>query len=180
MLCATSFAGAADDASYAFGDVYIGGSLNATYPTSFSEDSFSSGGTNPGIHYRYFMHDRWVVGVSGGFKIFHTLDGAERAFFSITQKSTRIHRIYHPAWFGIGASAMYLAPVEKATLPYTRDRDFPAQIVGVGLHTVLFYKISDTMIAHLEVERWRGTNNNRLHVFETSLGLSLAVPTSHF
>ena len=165
---------AADESPRAFESVYVGTSLNSTYPTSFSEDYYSSGGTSPTFHYRYFMKNDWLVGASLGFKILKDLEGSDSPLFTLEQKTTKIFRIYYPAWLGVGASMLYLVGVEKVNFPYQRNRDVPTQ-VGVGVHAMLLYKFGPKWVGHIELNRWRGTMNNRLHVVETGLGVTYEI-----
>lgn len=159
----------------AFLPIYLGGGVSRVNPTSNSERNFSSGVVGSNVYYRFFMRDTWVVGISGGFKTLIKKSQEEISFFGLAQDSSRLFRIYHPAWLGVGFRTMYLAGAERANLPYERDPRNPPQI-GVGLNLSFYYLAARNILIHSEVARWRGTAKNDLHVIEVGLGVSMAVP----
>lgn len=172
---ATPLARASDDTPRSFENVYVGTSLNATYPAGLGQEYYSAGGTSPTLHYRYVMQDRWLLGASAGFKILKDLEGTEAPLFCVEQKTTKLFRIYFPFWLGIGVSGLYVVAVEKISFPYQRNRDIPVQ-VGAGIHTMLLYRYSSKWMAHVDVNRWGGTSaNNKVNVVETGLGVSYAI-----
>ena len=159
---------------YAFSKSYGGGGLLKTNPTSFTENYYYQGLLSPFAQYRFFMHDEWVVGVSAGFKSLLSRKTADLSMFSVSQEFSRLFRIYHPSWLGIGFKSMYLVGVEKISLPYERDPDQPPQI-GVGANLTFFFLANRDTLFQIEVSRWRGTLKNDLHVLELSSGLNFAI-----
>ena len=172
---ATPLAYANDEAPRAFENVYVGTSLNATYPAGLGQQYYSAGGTNPAFHYRYVMQDQWLLGASAGFKILKDLEGTEAPLFCIEQKTTKLFRIYFPFWLGVGVSGLYIVGVEKISFPYQRNRDIPVQ-VGAGVHGMLLYRYSSKWVANVEFNRWGGTMaGNKVNLIETGLGLTYAI-----
>lgn len=115
-----------------------------------------------------------MVSVSTGFKTLHKFDQTETNYFSVTQKSLRLFRIYHPAWFGIGAEGLYMVGAERPTLPYVRDKVVPPDF-GVGVSASILYLVSPRLLVHADIARWRGTTTNKLHVIDVSLGINHTV-----
>lgn len=153
----------------------MGVSVNSVYPIGLGQQHYSSGGVSPAFHYRYVMHDEWLLGASAGFKILKDLEGTEDPLFCVEQKTTRLLRVYYPFWLGFGISALYMVGVEKIDFPYQRKRDVPIQI-GAGIHTMLLYRASSNVVAHAEINRWGGTMaRNKVNVLEASLGLTYAL-----
>ena len=157
-----------------FRPIYLGLSWSDVNPVSFSENYYSRGGGHPSVSYRYVMHDQWMVSISGGFKALYDFDGLELPYFTLTQQSSYLYRVYYPTWVSISAQVMYLTAVEKINLPFHRNRDIPTQ-VGAGASVGILYRYSEYVILNAEISRWRSTKNMTLHVLESSVGASYAI-----
>lgn len=158
----------------AFQPIYIGGGLSKVSPVSIAENAYVGGATGSNIHYRFFLHDKWVVSVAGGFKILTKEFDGNETFVTFAQESQRLFRIYHPFWLAAGTKAMYIACVEKIGFPFERNTDQPPQ-VGAGIGMSLYYLATPTILVHGDLWRWRGTATNRMHVLEIGLGVNFAL-----
>ncbi|MCX6124655.1 MAG: hypothetical protein NTV34_07885 [Proteobacteria bacterium] len=160
--------------SNAYLPIYFGLTVGKTNPVSHTENDYESGVVGTSLHYRFFMHDQWGIGVAGGFKSLSKSEDLGLSYFVFSQDAYRLFRIYHPAWLGLGFKSMYMVGVQKVDLPYERNPNQPPQ-VGAGLNAALFYVISKNMLLNVELSRWRGTVNNKLHVLEFGVGFSHSI-----
>ena len=160
--------------STAFNQIYFGAGLSKTTPTSFSEADYIAGLMGPNAYYRFFLHDSWAIGVAAGFKSLQRYDSSEVSFFTWTQSSTKLFRLYHPVWLGVGVNSMYMVGVNKVEIPYERAQTLPPQ-TGIGLSASIYYLINKSIFIQTEVQRWRGTASNRLHAYEIGANLCISL-----
>jgi len=158
----------------AFHPIYLGLGVHKANPISIAENEYKRGGIGSKLSYRFFLHDEWAVGLSGGFKTLTKDSDLKETFLTLSQETQRLFRIYHPFWLGLGTQIMYIAGVENSGFPIERDPTQPPQ-VGVGAGISLFYIMNSSLLTHGDVSRWRGTASNRLHVLEVGIGISIAL-----
>ncbi len=168
-----------DFSKRAFRRIYLGASYSKSNPVSFSESYYQASIPSSNIQYRHTMGDEWIISLSAGFKPFKDLEENNPReevlpFFTFTQDSVRLFRIYHPTWAGAGFRIMQLIGAEKASIPYVRDPKNPPQ-VGAGMTMGLYHHATDNMMLHIEFSRWRSTAHNRLHAAELGFGFSYGV-----
>ena len=158
----------------AFAEDYFTAELVGNYPAGNGREYFRTGLRRIMIGYTHFLNDNWGVGLSIGYKSFFRKDiDRELGLLSITNESFYATRLYHPVYLLTGTKLIYMAPNQRSTLPPLREPDYEVE-VGVGISAKLAV-IDKNWLYWLRLDRWRGTKTNRLHGFETAIGISYSL-----
>jgi len=121
------------------------------------------------------MDDQWIMGIRGQFRMFN-LEGSEEELplFTLSHEALWSSRLHHPVYLAIGPKLLWLLPGKSATLPLRRSSALGPEF-GLGLTTEIQWIINDRFILAFGVERWRGTDTMKLHGFEVTSTLSIAL-----
>ncbi len=129
------------------------------------------------LGFRYFYQPNWILGASASFRSFveKTSPASELSYLSLNHEALRVFRIYHPAYFLIGARFSFMLPATASRLPLARYSKYETEI-GAGISAAFVIHTSQRLSLQVRADRWRGTKNNELHALETSAGLTYRVP----
>lgn len=158
----------------AFAPSYLGLLLNQNQPSGYGLQTWSSGGPSWGAEYRFFYKDQWSLSVTGSFKQLYGADKSETSLFALSQESTRVARLYHPIYVGIGGRLSYLVPVNKIEIPYTRDQSRLID-TGAGLGLSMLMITDQGFIISVAAHRWRSLSTTRREGFELSLAALISI-----
>jgi hypothetical protein len=152
----------------AFKSSYVGLLLNQNQPWSDGSNTWSSGGPSWGAEYRFFYKDQWSLSISGSFKQLYNTYQSEASLFVLSQESTRITRLYHPLYVGIGGRLSYIVPVNKIEIPYTRDQSRLIDTgAGFGASVIMITDLG--VVITISAHRWRSLSTTKRQGFELSL-----------
>jgi hypothetical protein len=150
-----------------FSKSLIGIIFNQNSPWGFGNQTWSEGGPSYGGEYRFFYKDTWTLAISGEFKQLLDTDRNDSSWFSLSQESMRVLRLYHPWYLGFGASLMYLVPIRKVAIPYERDQ---TRIIDTGASASIssIWILNSQMIGMIHISRWRSLSTTKRQGVEVS------------
>ena len=159
------------DPSNPFHSDYLSLEIAGHYPVAHTQRRLSPYQNSWYLAYNHFLNQSWNVGLSVGFKSFLRKDnGQELAFFSVSNHSLYIIRLYHPTYLMVGSKIQYLTPNEKAGFPINKSPDFETEIAVAA--TLQLAHTQGPIIYTFRIDRWRGTKTNRFHGFEVAMGVN--------
>lgn len=160
-----------DQASIPFQKDYLIIEAISNFPVSQSLDYFRPFQRTFGLNYTHVLSREWIVGVSGQFKSMRRKDiDREFALLTFSNQAQYVVRLYHPAYLLVGGKWLYMVASQRARFPLVRDPDYETEI-GAGLSATFAYILAEDWLLTLRLDRWRGTNTNRLHGFEAAIGI---------
>jgi len=143
----------------------------ANFPISQSLENFRPYQRTLGITYTHVLGSEWIVGVSSQFKSMRRKDiDREFALLSFSNQAQYVIRLHHPFYLLVGGKWLYMVASQRARFPLIKDPNFETEI-GAGLTASFNYILKEDWLLSLRLDRWRGTNTNRLHGFEVAMGL---------
>ena len=158
----------------AFAPSYLSLIFNQNRPWSYGERTWSDGGASWGAEYRFFYKDKWTLSLAGTFKDLKDQEGNDAPYFTISQESSRLARVYHPFYLSAGGKLNYLVPVRKIVIPYERDQS-RAIDTGATLCVSAVYIAKDGVVVQLSAGRWRSLSTLKSQGFELSLSAMVAI-----
>ena len=158
----------------AFAPSYLGLILEQNLPLSDGFKTWSSGGPSWGGEYRFIYKDRWSLSVSGSFKHLYAIDRSEASLFAVSQESTRITRVYHPFYVGVGGRLSYLVPVRKIEIPYSRAQTRLID-TGAGLGASMMIITKQGFVIAMSAHRWRSLSTTKRQGFELSMSALMSI-----
>ncbi|MFW7382084.1 MAG: hypothetical protein ACOH5I_24980 [Oligoflexus sp.] len=144
----------------------------SNFPSNAGLERFRPYQRTLGLTYSRVLNSEWVVGVSGHFKSMRRKDiDREFALLSFSNQAQYIVRLHHPLYLLFGGKWLYMVASQRARFPLVKDPDFETEI-GAGLTASFAYILAEDWLLSFRLDRWRGTDTNRLHGFEVGLGLA--------
>ncbi len=181
LTCGLAFAARAEDkdryqsetipAEYADDFIFLLANQDAPIGTSTAE--LKTGQAGYGFDYHYHLGEDWMVGVGYRIKSMMRKDGRALSFMSFTNHTQRVFRLYHPLYLLMGTEWSYLMPTSQLSFPPIKDPEYATEI-AVGLNGALWFYLTPRFILELRTMRWRGTKTNRLHGWQSDIGLGWA------
>lgn len=163
------------ESSYELSEDFLGIELGQNFPTSATKDKLRTNRRNFFLSYYHLLHRGWAVGVNGGYRSFAVTNSDTKfALFSLSNFVYHIVPLYHPLQLWFGGKWLYLLPVKEETFPFEDYDEYNAEI-GVSASMMLTYIWSKNFISTIRADRWRGTNTDRLHGYEVSIGSAWAL-----
>ena len=178
LLGSSPLIGADGNVTDSFAKTYAGLEIGRNFPTSSSEENFSPGKAHPVLAYRYVLDDKWLMGISGGFRMLQFTGDADQRekelpILSIVHESARILRLYHPTYLSTGFRFMYMMPATHAMVPTGKSKDFSTEF-GASITATLIHLVDQKKMITFRLERWRGTGTSQYHGIEIALGGALS------
>lgn len=146
---------------------------NQDVPIGRSTADLQTGQAGYGFDYHHHLGEDWMVGVGYRIKSMKRKEGGNLSFMSFTNHTQRVFRLYHPLYLLMGTEWSYLMPTAQVSLPPVKDPDYATEI-AIGLNGSLWLYLSPRVILELRTMRWRGTKTNRLHGWQSDLGIGWA------
>lgn len=144
--------------------------VGKNFPAGATADILRSDQRNFFLTYYHVLDRNWTVGLNGGFRSLALADSSDKfAIFSLSNFAYRAVRLYHPLNLWVGGKWLYLMPVRDVSFPFKDYDEYQAEI-GISASLMLTYVWSTDILITLRADRWRGTNTNRLHGYEVSMG----------
>jgi hypothetical protein len=161
----------------AFERAYLVVGAGKNFPVAESTRYFTSGYPHPAFGYRYTLDDKWILGVSGLFKVLeHKENRTTASLLTIQEESQRLVRIYHPVYLSGGLKILYIVPGHQPRLPLQKDSNFTTEI-GAAAVAGLVVPFGDGYLSGCYGERWRGSRSKRLQGVEVGCYLGVAIGT---
>lgn len=146
---------------------------NHDVPIGSSTANLKTGKAGYGFDYHHLLGEDWMVGVGYRVKSMTRKDGRALSFINFTNHTQRVFRLYHPLYLLMGTEWSYLLPTSQVSLPPIKDPEYATEI-AVGLNSSLWFFLSPRFVLELRTMRWRGTKTNRLHGWQSDIGLGWA------
>ncbi len=154
-------------------DDYIFVLANQDVPIGPSTIELKRGEAGYGIDYHHHLAEDWIVGVGYRLKSMTRKSGKTLSFMSFTNHTQRVFRLFHPLYLLMGTEWSYLMPTLETSIPPIKDPEYETEI-AVGLNGALWWYLSPRVLLELRTTRWRGTKTNRLHGWQSDIGLGYA------
>lgn len=143
--------------------------LSANTPIDKSSEIFERGHASVQLEYSVFLQDQWMLGFGGGYQNLKIKEsGKSLAIARVYQRSRKLYRIFHPAYYAVGFELSYLYPSKSQDLIPEISDDFSVEF-GTGIVNSILFRFGTTSLFAINANLWRGTGSRKFQAVELGL-----------